>query len=241
MGATASTSSSPSRRIWIEARLTRGSQRAGLDHDRRRRPPAGIAGPGQAATTAGLAENRDEALASSPRDASTSAADPAIPRLTHHPSRCLARAAGRWATGPTVLPDACPGHRRGGVHRRGPDHPGREALDTPGGLRFVQLGHRDGAGPGRLGLRHVAGRPRRELVADPVRGRHARHDHGRPRRDGHRFPAEGGPGLGCIGVQGPHRRLRLEHDGPGPDRGAARRRLQAEGRGHRRRREEPGG
>ena len=84
------------------------------------------------------------------------------------------------------------------------------------------------------------GRAHHRLVAHPVRGRHARHDHRRPRRDGHRFPAQGGPGLGCVGIQGPHRRLRLEHDRPRPHRRAQGRRLPAEGRRPRRPREEPG-
>ena len=119
------------------------------------------------------------------------------------------------------------GDRRLRPHRGGPHHALREVVDVRVGLRLVQLGDRDGPRPGRLRLRHVAGRPAHRLVAHPVRGRHARHDHRRPRRDGHRFPAQGGPGLGCFRVQGPHRRLRLEHHRPGPDRGAPGRRLPA--------------
>ena len=90
-------------------------------------------------------------------------------------------------------------------------------------------------GQGDAGVRDLARRTRRRLVAYPVRGRHARHDHRRPRRDGHRFPAQGGSGLGCVGPQGPHRRVRLEQHRPRPDRRAQGRRLQAEGRRPRRR------
>ena len=95
-------------------------------------------------------------------------------------------------------------------------------------------------GQGDSAFVHVAGRPGRRLVAYPVRGRHARDDHRRARRDGHRFPAQGGPGLGCIRPPGPHRRVRLEQHRPRPHRRAARRRLQAEDRRPRRPRQEPG-
>ena len=81
-----------------------------------------------------------------------------------------------------------------------------------------------------------------QLAAYPVRGRHARADHRRPRRDGHRFPAQGGPGFGFSRAQGPHHRVRLEQHRPRPDRRAARRRLPAEGRrpGRRSTRTRPG-
>ena len=61
------------------------------------------------------------------------------------------------------------------------------------------------------------------------------HHHRRPRRDGHRFPAQGGSGLGFRRAQGPHHRVRLEQHRPRPDRRAPRRRLPAEGRRPRRR------
>ena len=97
-------------------------------------------------------------------------------------------------------------------------------------FEFVQLGDRHGPGPGRPRLRHLARRPGDQLVADPLRGRHARHDHRGARRPRHRFPAQGGPGVGCVGLPGPHRRLRLECHRARPDRRAARRRLQDQGR-----------
>ena len=156
------------------------------------------------------------------------------------PARRLACAARRRSARPTLLPDPRGGHRRVRPHRGDPHHALREVVDVRVDLRLVQLGDRDGPRPGRLRVRDVTGRPGDQLVADPVRGRHARDDHRGPRRDGHRFPLEGGPGFGSVRVQGPHHRVRLEHHRPRPHRRAARRRLQAEDRGHRRPRQEPG-
>ncbi len=164
---------------------------------------------------------------------------PAEPREPDRPPRRVACPSRRGQPRPALLPDPARGHRRLRARRRDPHHALREAVDARVGLRLVQLGDRDGPRPGRLGLRHVAGRAGGRLVAHPVRCRHARHDHRRPRRDGHRLPAQGGPGIGSVGVQGPHRRLWLEQYGPRPHRRAPRRRLPAEGGAARRRREEP--
>ena len=156
------------------------------------------------------------------------------------PACRMARPAGRRLARPALLPDARGRHRRVRAGRRALHHAVREDVDLGVHLRLVQLGDRHGAGSGRLGVRDVARRPDRRLVAHPVRRRHARHDHRRPRRDGHRLPAQGGPGFGCVRVQGPHHRVRLELDRPRPHRRAERRRLPPQGGGPGRRRQEPG-
>ena len=107
-------------------------------------------------------------------------------------------------------------------------------------VRLDQLGDRHDPRSGRQQLRRLAGRAGHRLDPHPVRRRHLRDDHRGARCARHRLPAQGGPGIGRIGLPRPHHRVRLEPDRSRPRRRAPERRLQDQGRRPRRRREEPG-
>ena len=133
----------------------------------------------------------------------SAAVDPAVasaPRFAARPSSDMARPADARTARSSVFLVARAGDHRVRPGGRGPDHAVREVVDVRIDLRLVQLGDRHGARAGRFGLRDIASRAAHRLVPHPVRGRHAGDDHRRARRAGHRFPAQGGSGLGCFRV-----------------------------------------